>query len=383
MSMTAVVPRRRAWLRGLDLGLLVATAGLIAFSLAAIASASYSMNPGDRFYFVRRQALWLAVALAAGVAARLVDYRLLVAWAAPLYLLNLGLLGAVLVVGREAQGAQRWIALGPFDFQPSEVAKLIMIITLASHLGRREVPLRGLREALPYVLHVSVPLLFVLVQPDLGTSLVLGAVLLGMLYAAGVPGGRLAAVMGAGLSVAALSIWAHLTRGFPLPLREYQLNRLLVFLQPGRDPLGAGYHLLQSKIAIGSGDFWGKGLFYGTQNQLNFLPNRHTDFIFSVIGEELGFAGGIAVLGLYCYLVYRILQAARLAGDSQGGFLCVGVASMLSFHVLVNVGMTVGIMPITGIPLPFVSYGGSSLVTSMAGVGLVLNVYGRRFRLRF
>ncbi|MEW6545303.1 MAG: rod shape-determining protein RodA [Bacillota bacterium] len=381
--MTLTVSRPRAWLRNLDLGLVGATAGLVVFSLAAIASASYSMNPDDRLFFVRRQALWLLVAVAVAVLTRLVDYRVIVAWAAPLYLVNLALLAAVLVVGREAQGAQRWIPLGPFDLQPSELAKLLTIVTLAAHLGRREVPLRGLREALPYVAHVLVPLLLIVVQPDLGTSLVLGAVLLGMLYAAGVPGGRLVAMVGAGLSVAALAIWAHLTWGFPLPLRDYQLNRLLVFLQPGRDPLGAGYHLLQSKIAIGSGDFWGKRLFYGTQNQLNFLPNRHTDFIFSVIGEELGFAGGIAVLGLYCYLVYRVLRVARLAGDVHGGLLCVGVASMLAFHVLVNVGMTMGIMPITGIPLPFISYGGSSLVTSMMGIGLVLNVYGRRQRIRF
>ncbi|MDI6894142.1 MAG: rod shape-determining protein RodA [Bacillota bacterium] len=381
--MTAKVSRPRPWLRDLEPGIVLATAGLVAFSLAAIASASYSMNPGDRFFFVRRQLLWLVVAVGAAVVARIIDYRVIVGWAGPLYVLNLVLLAAVLVVGRQAQGAQRWIPLGPFDFQPSELAKLIIVITLAAHLGRREVPLRGLREAAPYVAHVTLPLLLILVQPDLGTSLVLGAVLLGMLYAAGVPGGRLVAVVGAGLSLVVAAIWAHLNWGVPLPLRDYQLNRLLVFLQPGRDPLGAGYHLLQSKIAIGSGEFWGKHLFYGTQNQLNFLPNRHTDFVFSVIGEELGFAGGIAVLGLYCYLMYRILRVARVAGDYRGALICIGVASMLSFHVLVNVGMTVGIMPITGIPLPFVSYGGSSLVTCMMSLGLVLNVYGRRHGIRF
>lgn len=377
------VSRPRAWLRDLEPGILAGVAGLVTFSLAAIASASYSMNPDDRFFFVRRQLLWLLLAVVAAAVVRVIDYRVLVAWAGPLYVLNLALLGVVVLVGREAQGAQRWIPLGSFAFQPSELAKFTVIVTLAAHLGRREAPLRGLLEAVPYVLHVALPMLLILLQPDLGTSLVLGAVLLGMLYAAGVPGGRLAAVVVAGVLLVAGAIWAHFAWGFPLPLREYQLNRLLVFLQPGRDPLGAGYHLLQSKIAIGSGDFWGKGLFYGTQNQLNFLPNRHTDFIFSVIAEELGFAGGIALLGLYCYVVYRIARVARVAPDLRGGLICVGVATMLTFHVLVNVGMTMGIMPVTGIPLPFVSYGGSALVSSMMAVGLVLNVYGRRHRIRF
>lgn len=370
-------------LRQLDLGLLVDVLALLAVSLAAIASATYSLNPGDRLYYVRRQILWICLGSVAAILVRAVDYRTLVAWGRPLYLLNLAMLAAVMVIGKEAQGAQRWIQLGPFPFQPSEMAKLLLIISLAGHLGHREEPIRSWRQMIPYAVHVGPPLLLVLLQPDLGTSLVLLAILFGMLYAAGVPGQRLVLLVGTGLGTVAAVIVGHFRWGLPLPLRDYQLNRLLVFLEPGRDPLGAGYHLAQSKIAIGSGALWGKGLFFGTQNQLNFLPNRHTDFIFSVIGEELGFVGGIVVLGLYFYLIYRILQAGVAARDPQGSLLCVGVASMFVFHVLVNIGMTVGIMPVTGIPLPFVSYGGSNLLTGMMALGLVLNVHGRRRRIRF
>jgi rod shape determining protein RodA len=214
----------------------------------------------------------------------------------------------------------------------------------------------------------------VFLQPDLGTALSFLAILLGMLWAAGVPRGQLAGLVAAGLVASPLA--------WPL-LKPYQRTRLLAFLDPGADPLGAGYNLIQSKIAIGSGGVWGKGLFAGTQNTLQFLPMQHTDFVFAVIGEELGFVGAVGVLLLFCLWLWRVLQVASSARDSFGSYLCVGVACMVAFHVLVNVGMTVGLAPATGIPLPFVSYGGTALVAQLAGVGLVLSVAARRSKILF
>jgi rod shape determining protein RodA len=223
----------------------------------------------------------------------------------------------------------------------------------------------------------------VLKQPDLGTSLAFVAITLGILVAAGAPGRILAPIVVAGLGSVIGAVVAHFRWGLPLPLEDYQLKRLIVFTNPGIDPLGSGYQLRQSIIAIGSGRLVGKGLFAGTQNQLRFLPFQHTDFIFSVIGEELGFIGGIAVLTLYLFVLWRGLRIAAMARDYFGALLSVGVVSMLAFHILINVGMTLGMMPVTGIPLPFMSYGGNSMITNMAAVGLLLNVYMRRHKIVF
>jgi rod shape determining protein RodA len=287
---------------------------------------------------------------------------------------NLALLALTDLTGRTALGAQRWLAVGPLSLQPSELSKLALIVTLAWSLSRRSSPPSRWAELVPYLLHTAPLVLLVFLQPDLGTALSFLAILLGMLWAAGVPRGQLAGLVAAGLVASPLA--------WPL-LKPYQRTRLLAFLDPGADPLGAGYNLIQSKIAIGSGGVWGKGLFAGTQNTLQFLPMQHTDFVFAVIGEELGFVGAVGVLLLFCLWLWRVLQVASSARDSFGSYLCVGVASMVAFHVLVNVGMTVGLAPATGIPLPFVSYGGTALVAQLAGVGLVLSVAARRSKILF
>ena len=302
------------------------------------------------------------------------DYKVLQGYGNKLYVFNLILLVAVMLVGQSALGAQRWIMIGPISIQPSEFSKLIMIISLATMLDDKVGKLNTLRDLLPVAIYVGIPFLLVLKQPDLGTSLVFMAIFFGMVFAAGINLRLLGGIFAAG--VAACPILWHF-------LKDYQKMRLTVFMNPNVDPLGSGYHIIQSKIAIGSGMLFGKGLFHGTQSQLNFLPENHTDFIFAVVGEELGFIGVTFLLLLYLLVLWRGIVTARDAGDTFGRLLAVGITSMLAFHVLVNVGMTMGIMPVTGIPLPLMSYGVSSLTTNIMSIAILLNIQRRRQKLVF
>jgi rod shape determining protein RodA len=344
--------------------LILCTVALVGTGLVMIYSSTH-LSPRP-YEFLRTQILHLAVGL--GVAGLLlaVDYRALAKSARVLYAANLLLLAAVLVIGRTSLGAQRWILLGPLgQFQPSEMAKLVIVITLAKHFVDRPGPYRSVFDLMPFLGHVALPMILIFKQPDLGTALVYGAIFLGMLYAGGARRRDLAALTVAGVACGPL-LWHA--------LKEYQRRRLLAFIHPSLDPLGSGYGIIQSKIAVGSGMVWGKGLFLGTQNVLRFVPEHHTDFIFSVIGEELGFVGGMVLLALFLLWVYRGLRIAAVARDRFGALVAVGIVSMIGFHVFVNVGMTVGIMPITGIPLPFVSYGGSALMTMLWATALLLNI---------
>lgn len=358
--------------RNLDVLLLLSTLALIGFGLVMVYSSTHvSRQP---FLYMRSQMLHLAVGLVVGGVLMAVDYRALAAAARPLYVVNLLLLGAVLVphVGRMSLGAQRWIALGPLgQFQPSEIAKLVIVITLAKHLTDRAGPYESLRGLLPFLAHVALPVLLIFKQPDLGTAMVYAAIFVGMLYAGGARRRDLATLGAAGVVLAPV-LWHF--------LKEYQRRRLLAFIHPTLDPLGSGYGIIQSKIAVGSGLMWGKGLFEGTQGVLRFVPEHHTDFIFSVIGEEVGFVGSMVLLGLFLLWVYRGLRIAAVARDRFGALVAVGVVSMVAFHVFVNVGMTVGIMPITGIPLPFISYGGSALIAMVCATALLLNIGMRHQR---
>ncbi len=277
-----------------------------------------------------------------------------------LYLISLGFLVAVDVAGHTARGSQRWLSLGPIAFQPSELAKLAVLNTLARVLARgRSAWLTGLIVA-------GVPVALIFLQPDLGTALVIVAVVLVLYYVQGANPLWLVAVMMIGLVAA------------PLVLHDYQRERLLTFMHPERDPTGAGWNLIQSQIAVGSGEIWGKGLFQGTQNQFNFVPEHHTDFIFTVIAEELGLVGGVAVLLLYLYVLSSGLQTAQVARDRYGSLLALGIVTVLGFHVVVNIGMVIGLMPVTGVPLPLLSYGGSSLWITMIMLGLLFSVRARR-----
>jgi len=230
---------------------------------------------------------------------------------------------------------------------------------------------------------MAVPWFLVFRQPDLGTSLVFGAIFLAMLYVAGANPKIIFGASGGGIGAIGLAIYLHYRFGLPIPLREYQIKRITSFIQPGKDLQLSGYHTHQSQIAIGSGRLLGKGLMAGSQNQLNFLPQRHTDFIFSVIGEELGFLGSILVVGLFAILLWRAVQIAGRAKDMGGTLLVVGSVALIAFHVFVNIGMASGIMPVTGLPLPFITSGGSSLLTNCIAVGLILNVHFHRHKINF
>ena len=302
------------------------------------------------------------------------DYKMLQRYGNRLYIFNLILLIAVMLIGHSALGAQRWIQIGPVTLQPSEFAKLIMIVSLASMLEDKVGKLNTLHDLLPIALYVGIPFILVLKQPDLGTSLVFIAIFIGMIFACGVNLKLLGGLFAAGVACAPI-LWHF--------LKDYQKMRIMVFLDPNVDPLGSGYHIIQSKIAIGSGMLFGKGLFGGTQSQLNFLPENHTDFIFAVVGEELGFLGAAVLLLLYLVVLWRGIMIARDASDTFGMLLAVGITSMLAFHVLVNIGMTTGIMPVTGIPLPLMSYGVSSLTTNIMSIAILLNIHMKKQKLLF
>ena len=362
-------------LRRTDLTLLAATAGIIIMSLVIIGSATHINTPGDeRYWFVARQGLFAAVNIAMAAFLMNFDYKMLQGYGNKLYIFNLIMLVAVMLVGQSALGAQRWISIGPISIQPSEFSKIIMIVSLATMLEDRVGKLNNLHELLPVAAYVGLPFLLVLKQPDLGTSLVFMAIFLGMVFVSGINLRLLGGLFATGIAMMPL-LWHF--------LKDYQKMRIMVFMDPNVDPLGSGYHIIQSKIAIGSGMLFGKGLFEGTQSQLNFLPENHTDFIFAVVGEELGFVGAVILLLLYMVVLWRGVQIAKDAGDVFGRLLAVGITSMFAFHVLVNVGMTMGIMPVTGIPLPLMSYGVSSLTTNIMAIAILMNIQLRKQKLLF
>jgi rod shape determining protein RodA len=355
------------WVREIDWVLVATTALLLAYGFVALLSATHGAP--DAGHLLRARVLHLILGLIALIVAATFDYRRLAALAQPLYVVTLLLLVAVLIVGQARLGAQRWIVLGPFGaFQPSEVAKLALVVTLARHLDLTKT-LPRMRALFPFFLHIALPMALIMRQPDLGTALVLLAILAAMLY---VGGARPADLLGIAAAGAALMPFAWQV------LHDYQRRRLAAFLDPTADPLGAGYALIQSKIAVGSGQITGKGLFAGTQNLLRFIPEQHTDFIFTVVGEELGLLGSLGLLGLYLVWIWRALAIASTARDRLGALMATGIVAMMLFHVVVNVGMTIGLLPVTGIPLPLMSYGGSSLLTTLAATGVLLGIGLRR-----
>jgi rod shape determining protein RodA len=358
-------------LRAVNWPLVIASVCVSIFGIVAIASADlHAANPSAEY---RKQALYAVVGLGVMVLFSRIDYRQWQRLAPWLYGINLVLLLFILKGGHRALGAQRWISLGPLGtFQPSEPAKLILAITIAYVLCKWEfVRLRDLWRPL---LAVGIPALLILKQPDLGTTLVILAILSAQLFF-GLP--RLAHFGAYALGVVAI---AAFTVGTKYVLKPFQKARLLVFLDPKADPQGAGYNLNQSKIAVGNGEWFGRGLHHGTQTQLDFVPEHSRDFIFTVVGEELGFFGALMLVGLYGVLLFGGVQSMLAARDRFGFLLAAGIVAMLTFHVVVNIGMTIGIMPITGIPLPFMSYGGSAILTNFAAIGVLLNVYAQKNR---
>lgn len=326
----------------------------------------------DGYHFLRLQIGWIIVGLLAMVFMASFDYLKLRTYSGIIYGAIVGLLVLVFIIGQVLLGAQRWLPLGPFTLQPSELAKLALIIMLATLLSKKKdfgVDKRDFLIALGYT---GLYLLLVFVQPDLGTALVFVAIMFGMMFAAGVNLWALSGLSAAGVLGSVLAVKLNI-------LQQYQVTRLLIFLNPQADPAGAGYNITQSKIAIGSGQLFGRGLFLGSQTRLNFIPHGYADFIFAVLSEQLGFLGGLVLIILFSLLLWWILKIAKDSRDLFGTLLCIGVFSSFLFQAFVNIGMNIGIMPVTGIPLPLISYGGSSFLATMMSLGLVLNVAMRKY----
>ncbi len=365
-----------AW-RHVDLVLVGCVVAVAALGCLMVFSATRGRDPDSYdLTFLGRQVLFVVVGVGAMVAVTLIDYRRFRDIAPLAYLLVLG--GLALVVsgfGSERKGTQAWFQLGPFQLQPSEFAKLIVIVALASLLaqfGGRDLDLRRLAALLAVA---GVPMVLILLQPDLGTALVFVAVIMGLLLIGGARARHIVALTALGL----LGVVGVLRSGM---LEEYQQCRLTSFLDQQTEACeerDSAYNVEQSQTAIGAGGWLGQGLLQGTQTRLDIVPEQHTDFIFTAVGEELGFAGSATLLALLSIITWRIWRAAQLARDPLGSLICVGVLAMFVFQVFENVGMTMGIMPVTGIPLPFMSYGGSSTIMSFLAIGLVLNVHMRRF----
>ena len=399
--------------QGMDWVLLLLPVGLVIFGSVVIHSTQKNLDTAYGLNHFLLGAIGLVIAL--WLSRTRYEHLLSLQWI--IYAIVNLLLVAVIFIGTVGLGAQRWITIFGFNIQPSEFAKLGVIITLATILSRRDAStLWGVITALAVT---AVPWSLVFIQPDLGTSLVFGAITVGMLYWANCNLGWLvllvSPVVAAILFHLTLPIWLVWSLGMgavawmTLPwrwfstivatavnlvcgkigdvfwglLQDYQKDRLILFLDPDKDPLGGGYHLIQSRIAIGAGKLWGQGLGEGSQTQLNFIPEQHTDFIFSAIGEEWGFIGAIAVIIVFWLICFRMVVIAQNAKDDFGSLLTIGVLSMIVFQVSINIGMTIGLAPVTGIPLPWLSYGRSALLTNFIALGLVESVANFRYRLKF
>jgi rod shape determining protein RodA len=359
-----------------DAWLLAAAFGLIGFSIFTLAVATPDAVQGQPLFFAIRQGVYATVGIALMIAVSRVDYTRLREIRVGIYSLMIASIVLVLMFGAAARGSRRWIELPFFRFQPSELAKLLLIVALAAFVldrSRRGSPLRQTFRILALGL---APAALVFLQPDLGTGIVLAVITLTILFLAGVPWRHFAAIGGlAALAVSFMLVIAP-AAGLPSPLHGYQQDRLTAFLHPSNDPSDASYQVNQSVTAIGSGEKTGRGD-NSTQTKLLFLPERHTDFVFAVIGERFGFAGAAFVLSLYALLIWRMLRVLTLSKNLYGTLIAGGIAAMLMFQIMVNVGMTLGVMPVTGVTLPLMSYGGSSVIATFLAIGLLQSIHAQ------
>jgi len=344
---------------------------LVGLSLAVLFPISHSGGnfSGDESNHFYRQVVFVLIGLAVFLAASFSDYRFLKSLSPTLFLGGVALLALVLVAGKIVRGTTGWISLGFFNLQPVEIFKLIIVVVLAKYFSLNVRNIREMKHILMSLVPVALSVALILAQPDLGSSFVIIGVWAGVLLLSGVKKSYLAAVLIAGILIC-LASWNFF-------LKDYQKERIEVLLAPTLDPQGAGYNVLQSTIAVGSGGLWGKGLGHGSQSQLNFLPEKHTDFIFAVISEELGFAGAIFALVLLLILLIRLSAISRDSRDNFGKLLVGAFAVVIFIQIIINIGMNIGIAPVTGIPLPLLSYGGSSLITTFAMLGIAESVYRR------
>ena len=319
-----------------------------------------------------KQMLWFAIGGSFFILLSFLNYKIFLRFSPLIYGLNLFFLVLVLFIGQTSQGAQRWIDLGAFSYQPAETMQIAVMIILAHLFAKKSVhSVYGFKQVLPAFLLTTLPMALIIYQPDLGTALLLGIQSLTLVCFLKITR-RVFLSLIALVLIIAPALWMF-------TLRDYQKERVIAFLSPVKDPQGSGYNTIQSKIAIGSGQVFGKGFRDGTQSHLEFLPESHTDFAFSVLSEEHGFTGSVFVLALFFFLIFKILKTAGQSKDKEGVYLCLGVSSILFWHLFVNVGMASGILPVVGVPLPFLSYGGTSQVSIFIALGLVSSVLRRRY----
>jgi rod shape determining protein RodA len=342
-----------------------------AFGLVAVYSAVTAGVATPQKILYLKQWIWYGVGLTAMVICFLFNYKILYRLAHPIYVVSIILLICVLFFGKYVGGSRRWLIMGPVSLQPSELVKIAVIITLARHYAEI-VNVKGLtlRQLFVPMILTLIPFILIVKQPDLGTAMLILLISGSMTVFAKIERRSFVYIIAAG-SITIPTVWFF--------LKGYQKQRILSFFNPDRDPLGAGYHIIQSKIAIGSGMMTGKGFLKGTQNALNFLPEQHTDFIFSVLAEEWGFMGSMVILFIFLAVIIWGLNIALKCRDPFGTILSVGITAIIFWQVFINVGMVMGLMPVVGVPLPFISYGGSSVCTMMICMGILLNISMRRF----
>ncbi len=351
-------------------GFLLICLALAALGLLNLYSATISMRAGHQIFI--HQLVYYGLGAAITLLVISVDYRFLLSFNRLFYGVVIALLVIALLSGKQIASTQRWIDLGFFRLQPSELAKLALVVSLAAYYSRRDCCIAaGFRDLAMPVILTAIPFVLIMKQPDLGTALMLFFILFSMTCLINVKGKIVAAAIGSGLAIAPIA-WIWL-------LKPYQKQRILTLFNPERYAHDAGYHIIQSKIAVGSGMLYGKGYMQGTQVHLNFLPERHTDFIFSVLAEEWGFIGSMVVIGLFFLMIVFIFDIAANARDKFGSLLAFGLGALLLWQGFINIGMILGILPVVGMPLPLFSYGGSSLVTTMIAIGIILNVSMRKF----
>ncbi len=354
----------------MDWLLIVAVVLLLGIGLASLYSVSFSsgsFNPNN----FSKQIIAIGIGIALMLFFSFYDYRAFNSYSTKLYLILLVFLIGVIFLGINIRGTRGWLNLGEFNFQPVEIAKVVMIIFLASFLSKKKTYLSETVRIIASFFLVSIPVFFVLRQPDFGSAAIIIGIWISIFLVSGINKKNIAIFFLIGM-VAVSSGWFF--------LKDYQKDRLRNVVNPYNDPRGSGYNVIQSMVAVGSGGIFGKGLGHGSQSQLNFLPEKHTDFIFAVIAEELGFVGVLFVFILFIVLFYRIKETARLARDNFGYLLAIGIMAMLFLQILVNVGMNIGLSPIAGVPLPFLSYGGSSIVIVLASVGIIQSIYIRKLK---
>jgi rod shape determining protein RodA len=359
----------RSALKRFDWNFAAVILSLQVIGLVNLYSAAYSTDHLNRVFFA--QLIWIPIGWVAFILVARLDYRSLLKKAPIFYGVNLFALVLVLIIGKQFYGARRWLDLGVINFQPSETMKLFLILYLAAYLARHKLQNFSFQDLIKPGLILLFPFLLTAKQPDLGTAILLLAIPSSMILFLKVRR-RVVVTLAIIFAVSLPVAWTY-------ALKPYQKNRVMNFLNPERDPRGTGYNSIQAKIAIGSGQILGRGFQQGSQNQLQFLPERHSDFIFCVLSEEYGFIGGMFTLSFFLILLFMILNIARESGDRGGALVCVGSAAFIFWHLIINIGMVAGLLPIVGVPLPLLSYGGSSMVTFMVSLGIVASVGRGRF----